>query len=99
MSRVLPLIAALCLAFAPAPLPRRKPAPADEFSLAHFQGYWTFTRFDEGGTVKGVRVQGDRWTYVNRDGSDNARYTLVVGKGRGPVPIDWYDGGRRPYFL
>jgi hypothetical protein len=87
-------------AFAPAPLPRRKQAPADEMSLAHFQGYWEFTRFDESGHVKGVRVVGDRWTYVNRDGSDNAQYTLVIGRGRGPVPIDWHDRkGQPPYFL
>lgn len=87
-------------AFAPAPLPRRKAAPGDEMSLSYFQGYWEFTRFDETASVKGVRIDGNRWTYVNRDGSDNARYTIVVGRGRGPVAIDWHDGkGRPPYFL
>lgn len=94
------LAVSLLAAFAPAPLPRRKPAAADEMSLSHFQGYWEFTRFDETASVKGVRVEGNRWTYVNRNGTDNARYTIVVGKGRGPVPIDWHDReGQPPYFL
>jgi hypothetical protein len=90
-------------AFAPAPLPRReRGSAADEMSLSHFQGYWRMVHFDEGNAqVKGVRVQGDRWAYVNQNGSDNARYRLVVGKGRGAVPIDWYHGTeqQQPYFL
>jgi hypothetical protein len=94
------LAVSILAAFAPAPLPRRKPAAADEVSLSHFQGYWTFTRFDETSAVKGVRIEGNKWTYVNRDGSDNARYKIVVGRGRGAVPIDWHDSeGRPPYFL
>jgi hypothetical protein len=97
----LALLVSMLPAFAPAPLPRRQAAsPADEFSLSHFQGYWEFTRFDETSQVKGARVEGDRWTYVNRDGTDNAVYTLVVGKGRGPLPIDWHTSkDQPPYFL
>ena len=37
------LVVSLLPAFAPAPLPKRKSAPADEFSLSQFQGYWDFT--------------------------------------------------------
>jgi hypothetical protein len=101
MRRLAPLgLALLSLAFAPAPFRRPPRVAPDELSLSQMQGYWEFVRFDEGASVKGVRIDGDRWTYVNQDGSDNARYLLTVGKGRGPVPIDWREAeGRPPYFL
>jgi hypothetical protein len=108
MSRVLTALTALVTltAFAPAPFPR--PARREntaEMSLRHLQGRWRIVRFEEmnngrrvrreDDAVPFVRVEGERWSYLHKDGAVNNSFPVAVNSGRGAVAIDWFTPGPR----
>jgi uncharacterized protein (TIGR03067 family) len=85
MRRILPFIALLSLAFAPAPFPKPK-KPID--GPKAIQGTWKIlSRTYEGRTVSHVvatvEVIGGRWTYANATGSWRANWTISLS-GKGP---------------
>ncbi len=64
MRRTLPLLAALCLAFAPAPFPKQRRAEDGQRDLQAMQGVWA-ERFADSATVT---IIGDRMEYSSEDG-------------------------------
>jgi hypothetical protein len=95
---VVAVVVLSALAFAPAPFPRTKREDQAEINLDRFQGLWKAESFEtviENGRKRyggwehtQVRVEGDRWTYLE-GGKLNAEYRVRV-KGRGPATIDFY---------
>jgi uncharacterized protein (TIGR03067 family) len=105
MRRLLPLLVALCLAFAPAPPPRG----AAPVTLRTFQGAWkvvSIESVDEKGgkkptpwNVNRIRVEGDQFTYLGGD-MPIGRDRLVIDASKQPALIDFYSkdrAGAEPY--
>src|SRR5262245_24520075 len=85
-------------AFAPAPFPRTKRDDRGEINLDRFQGLWKVESFESviqngrqrhtGWERTQVRVERDRWTYLE-GGSLNAEYRIRI-RGNGPPAIEWF---------
>src|SRR3954454_3084690 len=98
---IVALVVLSALAFAPAPFPRTKRSDRAEITLAQFQGLWKAERFESviqngrqrhtGWERTQVRVEGDRWTYLE-GGSLNAAYRISIAKDR-PAAIEFYKLG------
>src|SRR5262249_45708971 len=108
MSRVLTALTALMTltAFAPAPFPRPvRREGGMEMSLKFLQGRWRIVRFEEmnnglrvrkeDAAIPFVHVEGERWSYLYKDGSTNNSFPVAVTAGRGTVAIDWFTRGPR----
>src|SRR5258708_4107102 len=103
------LFAAVALAaltaFAPAPFPRPR-RESNAIDLTSFQGTWRLVRqqvAQAGGTyhdtnigVTHIRVVRDRWTFLNKGGTENASYFLKLDSVKKPCPLDFSGevGGR-----
>jgi len=91
---VLPL-AILCLAFAPAPAPK---GPAAD--LAKMQGVWVVESFIGDG-VRMPATQENVWTIAGNRvtttfaGMPSTSFTLDLGHGKVPRPVDWVISGER----
>ena len=94
MRRVLLLFALLSLAFAPAPAPK---GPAAD--LAKMQGVWVVESFI--GDGKRMASQESVWTIAGSrvtttfGGMESTRFTLELGHGKVPRPVDWVIGQER----
>jgi uncharacterized protein (TIGR03067 family) len=95
MRRVLLLFALLSLAFAPAPAPK---GPAAD--LAKMQGVWVVVSFIGDG-VRMPATQENVWTIAGSRvtttfaGMPSTRFTLELGHGKVPRPIEWVIGEER----
>src|SRR5262245_1403460 len=115
MRRVRLVVALVALAgltaFAPAPLPRARRDRGPDLDLARFQGLWQTVRFetvrangptaDPSWDATQVRVQGDRWTYLER-GQLNASWRIRIDATRSPATIDFFhlsDRGTVPTMI
>jgi uncharacterized protein (TIGR03067 family) len=104
MRRLLPLLVVLCLAFAPAPLPR----PTSSINLEGFQGRWKVIRMEitlpNGGLrewnwhVKTIRVRGGHMAYLQGNASDARaeEFPFAISPGKGLAAIDWWLPGQKP---
>jgi uncharacterized protein (TIGR03067 family) len=95
MHRILLLFAPLSLAFAPAPEPK---GPAAD--LAKMQGVWVVESFIGDG-VRIPATQENVWTIAGNRvtttfaGMPSTRFTLELGEGKVPRPVDWVIGEER----
>lgn len=95
-------------AFAPAPFPRPGRGNPNAIDQARFQGTWAVVSFEivqqdgsrnrladwgSSGTTA-VRVEGDRWTYLNGQLA-NSSYLLSIDPGPRPAAINWYVGQQK----
>jgi hypothetical protein len=104
MRRVLPLLAVLSVAFAPAPFPK----PSTSIDLASFQGRWKVVRIEvtlpNGGLrewdwdIRTIRVRDNHMAYLRGNASDAKadEFPIVVSQGNGLVAIDWWLPGQKP---
>lgn len=88
-------------AFAPAPLPRanRERGGLDEISLAAFQGTWRVVSMERttgagqsepyNWEITHIRVQEDRWTFIQKGDIPNASYRLAIGAEK-PASLDFF---------
>jgi len=98
---VVALVVLSALAFAPAPFPRSKRIDRGAINLDRFQGLWKAESFEtviQGGRQRHtgwertqVRVEGDRWTYLE-GGSLNAAYRIRIAR-NSPAAIEFYSLG------
>jgi hypothetical protein len=98
---VLALVVLSALAFAPAPFPRSRRGDRAAISLDQFQGLWKAESFETviqngrqrhtGWERTQVRVEGDRWTYLE-GGSLNAAYRIRIAR-NSPAAIEFYNLG------
>jgi uncharacterized protein (TIGR03067 family) len=110
MCRFLPLLAALCVAFAPAPFPKttRRTGLAS-ISLRTFQGVWkvvSIESVDEVGakkpapwSVNRIRVEGDQLTYL-ANARQIGRNRIAIDTRKKPAFIDFYSQdhqGSKPF--
>jgi uncharacterized protein (TIGR03067 family) len=101
------LFAALVLfgltAFAPAPFPKtERERKVEGVSLDQMQGVWTVTKLqttrssgaatDSGSYLKEVQITGDRWSFVYREGRNNAvNYTIRIDHKIKPPQLNFYN--------
>jgi uncharacterized protein (TIGR03067 family) len=100
------LICLTAFAPAPFPRPERRGGGTD-IDMKSFQGTWkvismeivqgngqnqrlTDWGWQTTGTT-GVRVKGDRWTYLN-NGRDSSSYRVDIDPTKKPAAIDWFTG-------
>jgi uncharacterized protein (TIGR03067 family) len=91
-------LAALCLAFAPAPFPK-KDRYVQRDDLETMQGLWRMTSYDSNGRPIGhsykVRIKGNNWTFISINGaqeSDTATYTYNLDYKVSPRAFEWTYG-------
>jgi uncharacterized protein (TIGR03067 family) len=100
------LLAAGAAAFAPAPFPRPERRPGqDLISVENFQGSWRVASMMNSSRdgrhrpynwhIDQIRVKGGTWTFVDKNGSDSASYTLVIRNEHKPAWLDFYNGNVR----
>ena len=95
MRRILPLLGILSIAFAPLPAPK---GPAAD--LAKMQGVWVVESFIGDGVLM-LATQENVWTIAGSRvtttfaGMPSARFTLELGHGNVPRPVDWVIGEER----
>jgi uncharacterized protein (TIGR03067 family) len=88
-------------AFAPAPFPRpQRRGGVDDVSVPTIQGTWRVagmlsSRKDGkhqpyNWHINQIRIKGDVWTFVDRNGSDGTSYALVVKNDKKPAWLDFY---------
>ncbi len=104
MRRLLPLLAALSLAFAPAPFPK----PSNSIDLASFQGRWKVVRMEvtlpNGGLqkydwdIRTIRVRDSHMAYLCGNACDAKadEFPFAMSSGKGLVAIDWWLPGQKP---
>jgi len=88
-------------AFAPAPLPRPRKDDGFERSL---RGLWRVEAFGSTSAtgdhavrkwhIKYVRIERDRWTFMNSATSENVSYALAIDGTRQPATLDFFDEPR-----
>jgi hypothetical protein len=90
MRRVLPLLAVLCLAFAPAPFPRPG-RPVDDFS--ELAGTWVLVRLTEGVPEEDLRISRGRMAYGPESRRHSYRFSLRGTKRAGAFELTREFGG------
>jgi uncharacterized protein (TIGR03067 family) len=89
MRRAVLLIAGVSLAFAPAPFPRPGKSDPTTDHLKQMQGKWLMLSRTYGGEpdshiVTAVEVSGNRWTYINGDGSWRSTWSFSLDGRKSP---------------
>jgi hypothetical protein len=91
-------------AFAPAPLTRPRKDDGFEVSARTLRGLWRVEAFASTSAtgnhavrkwhIKYVRIERDRWTFMNSATSENVSYGLTIDGTRQPASLDFFDEPR-----
>ena len=94
-------------AFSPAPFPKtQRERKLSGLSLEAMQGTWIVVKLQttnakglpaDGGTyLKDVQIDGDRWSFVYREGRSNTvNYTIRIDDKVKPPQLNFYTGGNK----
>jgi uncharacterized protein (TIGR03067 family) len=88
-------------AFAPAPLPKRdRGEKADGVALTQIQGLWIVEKLEltrregqlaaDGNYPTKVRIEGDQWSFFNRNDRKPSDYTVTIDSNTNPPQLDIY---------
>ena len=94
-------------AFAPAPFPKTlRERKFEGLSLEAMQGIWTVSKLqtthangqptDSGTYLKEIQIDGHRWSFVYREGRNNAvHYNIRIDHKIKPPQLNFYSGGAK----